>query len=72
MKKPKLVPEWKRLWRSFSMQAMGFGTAALAAWPLLPDDLRATVNPKYFMWGVGALLVAGMFGRAISQDGLRE
>jgi hypothetical protein len=67
MRKPRLIPNWRRAWRMFSMQAMGWGAAMLTGWPLIPDDLRATVDPALYMRIAAALLVAGMFGRLIHQ-----
>lgn len=68
----KLVPNWKRLWRTFSMQAMGWAAAGLAAWPTLPDDIKAQIDPKYATWALVALLVCGMVGRAIHQPKVHE
>lgn len=67
----RLIPEAKRWWRMFSMQAMGLATAALGAWQALPADLQARV-PAGLVHGIAiALLALGMVGRLVQQDRVR-
>lgn len=67
MRKPKLIKNWRHAWRMFSVNAMGWGAAALAAWPALPPDLKATIDPAIFVRCVAGLLVLGILGRLIDQ-----
>lgn len=65
----KLVPEWRSLWRSHSVQfqaaaaaffiALGSMTdVAIEVWRNLPDDIRA-VFPPWFIYGFGVALIFG-------------
>lgn len=69
--KLQLIPEARRWWRMFSMQAMGAASALLGAWGALPDELQTKV-PAGLVVGVAvALLVLGMVGRLVQQDTVR-
>lgn len=63
----KLVPNARRAWRWFSMQAMGVSAAGLAAWAAMPSDLRAVVPDNVVAIGAVALLALGMIGRLVDQ-----
>lgn len=67
MKKPKLVPDWRKAWRWFSMQAMAVSTAILATWALLPADLKARLPDDVGLVAAIVALVAGMVGRLVDQ-----
>lgn len=63
----KLIPNWRRAWRMFSVQAQALALAVLGGWQAMPDDLRAVV-PASVVFGVAmVLLVAGIVGRLIDQ-----
>jgi|JI8StandDraft_1071087.scaffolds.fasta_scaffold10296_7 hypothetical protein len=68
MRKPKLIPQWRRAWRMYSVNAMGWGAAMLAAWPAIPEDLKATLSPDWYMRAVAFLLVSGIVGRLFIQE----
>lgn len=67
MKKPNLVPNWKRAWRWFSVQAMVLSTALLSTWALLPADLKARLPEDVGLWAAVATLAAGVIGRVVDQ-----
>lgn len=79
----KLVPEWRSLWRSHSVQfqaaaaaffiALGSMTdVAIEVWRNLPDDIR-TVFPPWFVYGFGvALIVGGILSKFYVQRKLTE
>ena len=67
----KLSPDVRRVWRRFSFQAMGWAVAGLTAWPNLPPELQAQISPRFAVWVLGALLVAGMVGSCIDQPKTR-
>ncbi|MFY1939824.1 hypothetical protein ACOTC8_30335 [Achromobacter xylosoxidans] len=79
----KLVPEWRSLWRSHSVQfqaaaaaffiALGSMTdVAIEVWRNLPDDIRA-VFPPWFVYGFGvALIVGGILSKFYVQRKLTE
>ena len=63
----KLIPEWKRAWRMFSVQAQGAALAILGTWQVFPEDLKASVPPHLVAWLAMGLLVFGIAGRLIEQ-----
>ena len=63
----KLIDEWKRAYRMFSVQAMAMALAIQAAWPTIPDDLKALLPPHLVHWVSIVLLVAGIAGRMVKQ-----
>lgn len=67
MKKPTLISEWKRAHRMFSVQAMALAAAIQGAWPLVPEDLKASLPPNVVQWVSLALLFAGIAGRLVVQ-----
>ena len=64
----KLVHNWRRSWRWFSMQAMALQGAAGAAWLTVPDDLRAAVPSEWLATAAVALTILGVGGRLIDQE----
>lgn len=64
----KLVDNWKKCYKWFSVQAMALSSAALGGWNALPDDMRQTFEGKWVMIGASVLLVLGVFGRLINQE----
>ncbi len=68
----KLSPDVRRVWRRFSFQAMGWALGGLVAWPNLPPDLKASIDPRYAVWALGLLLVLGMVGSCIDQPKTKE
>lgn len=67
-----LIPNWRRAWRMFSVQAQALAFAVLGGWQAMPDDLRAVV-PASAVFGLAmVLLVAGIVGRLIDQPKVRE
>lgn len=67
----KLISNWRRAWRMFSVQAQAGSVAILGAWQTMPDDLRGRVPDPVVFGIVGALLVLGIVGRLIDQPKTR-
>jgi hypothetical protein len=63
----KLIPNWKRSYRMFSVQAMALAAAISGAWPVVPDDLKAMLPPHLVHIVAVVLLVAGIAGRLVDQ-----
>lgn len=72
MKRPHLIPNWRRAWRMFSVQAQALAMAVLGGWQALPDDLRASIPPWAVVTIATGLLLAGIVGRLIDQPKVRE
>ena len=62
-----LIPNWRRAWRMFSVQAMAAVAVLQTAWPQIPDDIKAGWPPHLVHWVTVALVVAGVVGRVVSQ-----
>lgn len=63
----KFIPNWRRSWRMFSVQAMALAAAIQGAWPSIPEDMKASIPAQWVHWITGALLVAGIVGRLVDQ-----
>lgn len=65
----KLIPNWKKAWRMFSVQAQILSSAILVMWNSLPTNLTIGINPVYV---VVPVLVFGTIGRLIQQDSVDD
>lgn len=63
----KLIENWRKWWRMFSVQAMLIATAIQAAWVHIPPEMAATIPEGWVRWATIALLVLGAVGRLIEQ-----
>lgn len=63
----KLIPEWRKALRMFSVQAMGLAGAIQAAWVLLPPEMVASFPDGWVRAVTVALLVLGVVGRLVEQ-----
>ena len=68
MKKIRLVDDWKRAWRWFSVQAFLLLGAAGPVWAMIPQDWRSAVPSQWMGWAAAVLAVVGIAGRIINQD----
>lgn len=67
LRKLKLVNDWRRSWRWFSMNCMTLAAAIQGAWIYVPDDMRTTV-PVWLVSSVTiGLLILGVIGRLVKQ-----
>jgi membrane-anchored protein YejM (alkaline phosphatase superfamily) len=64
----KLIDEWRKAWKWFSVQAMVLAGTAQAAWMAMPDDLKASLPQNAVQWGTFILLVFGIAGRLVDQE----
>lgn len=72
MKKPRLIPQWRRAWRMFSVQAMALAAGIQGVWPTIPPEMKATIPPNVVHWVSLVLLVAGIVGRMVVQPKVGE
>jgi len=63
----KLIPDAKRAWRWFSVQAMALSGIIPAAWLAVPDEMRAAVPTEWLAACAIALAVLGVIGRLVDQ-----
>lgn len=59
----KLVPNWTKAWKWFSVQAIAFA----ALWETIPLEAKAVLEPSTQSWITLGLLVAAGLGRMIDQ-----
>lgn len=64
----RLVSDWKRAWRWFSVQAMIASAALLGAWSVLPADLKAVLPDVVVRLTAIFLLGLGVAGRLVQQS----
>lgn len=67
MRKPQLIPQWRRCLRMFSVQAMVLAGAIQGAWVAIPGDLKASISDDWMRYITIALMVAGVIGRLVVQ-----
>jgi len=63
-----IVPDIKRAYRWFSVQAMVLATAIQGAWLIIPDDMKSSIPHGYVTAVTMALLVLGVAGRLVKQE----
>lgn len=63
----RLIPEWRKAWRMFSMQALALIAALPLVWAELPPEITAMVPASWRPWIMAALALGGMAGRLIDQ-----
>lgn len=67
----RLIPNWRKAWRMFSVLAQAVTLALLGAWQIMPEDLKAHLPPSLVYWLAMGLMVAGIAGRLIQQPKTR-
>jgi len=63
----RLVANAGSAWRWFSVQANALEIAAVSAWLMVPEDLRAAVPASWLAGGAIGLSVLGIVGRLVRQ-----
>lgn len=63
----KLVDDWKRCYRWFSVQSMAISGALLATWALMPEDLKSSLPPQMIVGTAVGILALGVIGRVVEQ-----
>lgn len=65
--KPRLVSDWQKAWRWFSVQAFVLLGAAGPVWAMIPADWRQAVPSEWLGIAASVLAVLGIAGRVIDQ-----
>lgn len=63
----KLVDDWKRCWRWFSIHCLALAGAIPATWATLPDDLKSHIPAECMGTVTLVVAVCGVVGRLIDQ-----
>ena len=65
--KQRLIPDWRRSWRFFSVQADMLAVIVSGAWLAVPGDMRAAVPSEWLACAAIGLAVLGIVGRLVKQ-----
>lgn len=68
----KLVPDAKRVHRTYSFNAMALSTAILGTWSSLPDKMQDAIPIGWVIGTAVVVLVLGIIGRYIDQTKVHE
>lgn len=68
----RLVPYWRRLWRSLSVQAMFLAGVLQVAWDTAPHVITAVLPPAWVPWVTVGFLLFGIAGRAVQQPTVHD
>ena len=64
----RMVPEARRAWRWFSVQALAVLVALPVLFETLPPEVVAVIPADWRPWLIAAVALAGMVGRLVDQD----
>ena len=64
----RMVPDARRAWRWFSVQALAVLVALPVLFETLPPEVVAVIPADWQPWIIAAVALAGMVGRMIPQD----
>jgi len=63
-----LIPNWRRAWRWFSVQALAILAVLPMVWLQLPPDIKAYIPPAWG-WAVFVTIAfGGIIGRLVDQN----
>lgn len=63
----KLIPDWRKAWRWFSVQSMALAIAIQGAWLQIPDDMKMSIPDKWVIIATMTVLALGAIGRLVDQ-----
>ena len=64
----RVIPEWRRAWKWFSVQAMVVSAAIQLGWASLPDDMKSKLPEKLCNKISIVTLFLGIGGRVLQQE----
>ena len=65
----RLIPNARRAWRWFSVQALAVLIALPILFETLPPEVMAVIPGDWQPWIIAVVALAGMIGRFVDQDG---
>lgn len=63
-----LIPEWRKAWRMFSVQAQAIGVALCAGYVQMYDQLKETFPPAWMAGITACIFAVGIVGRVVKQE----
>ena len=67
MKRIRLVADWRRAWRWYSVNMPSLAAALLATWAIIPEKMQDSFSPTELKVFAVSLLVLGVLGRLVDQ-----
>ena len=64
----KLVDDWKKCWKWFSVHALIIAGILPTVWLELPSDLKASIPPGTMSTITAVIAACGVIGRLVSQE----
>lgn len=64
----KLVDDWKKAWKWFSVHALILAGILPTVWLELPSDLKSTIPPGTMSAITAVIAACGVIGRLVSQE----
>lgn len=68
----RLIDDWQKAWRMFSVQSMVAAGAIQGAWVFLPPEMIASIPDGWVRAITVALLALGVIGRLVRQSSVDE
>lgn len=67
----KLIPNWRRCWRMFSIQCYAVAGALQGVWLVLDETQKAAIPDKWINIITLVVVVLGFVGRLVKQRSLQ-
>lgn len=64
----RLVADWEKAWRWFSIQALALVALLPVVWPSLPPQVTGWVPEEWRPWVVVVIAIGGIAGRLVDQN----
>ncbi len=64
----KLVDDWRKAWKWFSVHALVIAGILPTVWLELPSDLKASIPPGMMSTITAIIAACGVIGRLVSQE----
>lgn len=68
----RLISNWRRCWRMFSMWAYAAAGALQGTWVMLAPEQKKTIPDEWVFYLTIAIMVLGAFGRLVYQPKAHE
>ena len=64
--KARLIADWRKAYRLWSVRLAAIGLAVMSAWPSIPQEIREQIPGQ--RWIAAAIFAAVILGRLINQE----
>ncbi|MDI3149368.1 hypothetical protein [Serratia nevei] len=63
----KLIDDWAKAWKYFSVQCFALAGAISAGWGMYGDVIKQYIPAQYMPWIICVVAIAGIVGRFVDQ-----